>query len=181
MSFNSRLMRGRSLLLPASLLVIFLVSTKVIAGDDFDFQEAVNLLPLDESNRQTVLQIHAGIPLWQGSGVFVESGKRYRVNADGAWQLGPLCNPTGPDGTSPYTIACWDFGPTTRAVAESTHSALIAKIGRSGQAFATGKMIEFTAQQSGILYFMANDAPGWFGDNSGKLDVTIELAADHQH
>ena len=150
------------------------LSFGTLAVDNFNFKEAEELTPLEDQSAHNT-RVHAHIDQWQSSGVFLEQGNRYLVTADGQWQIGGLCNPTGPDGVSPYTVACWDGGPLTRVVPDATHAALIAKTGRSGKAYAVGHMQEFTAKSSGILYFMINDAPGWFADNTGTLDIRIKL------
>jgi serine/threonine protein kinase len=110
---------------------------------------------------------------WQNSGVTIKRGQTYKIQASGQWSLGPLCETTGATGEGMYTIACWDLGFQT--VAKRSHSALIGKIGRDSLAFYIGSDFTFTADKDGTLYMTSNDAPGFFFDNSGELDVQISL------
>lgn len=130
---------------------------------------AQDLTQLDQKQKQ--INISAKIEKWQSSGVLIKKGNTYKISATGQWSMGGLCNPTGPDGEGIYGIACWDLGNQT--VAGFTHSALIGKIGTQNPAFFTGREYKFTADEEGVLYFMANDAPGFFFDNTGSFAVTI--------
>ena len=132
---------------------------------------AQDLLQLDQKQKQT--NISAKIDKWQNSGVLIKKGNTYKIAATGQWSVGGLCNPTGPDGEGVYGIACWDLGNQT--VAGYTHSALIGKIGTQNPAFFSGREYQFTADEEGVLYFMANDAPGFFFDNTGSFAVSISV------
>ena len=117
--------------------------------------------------------VQAATFAWQSSGVLVQAGDSYLVHASGRWSIGPLCAPTGPDGIGPYTLACWDLGG--QIVAGATHSTLVARVGHAGQPFVVGGSREFTAESAGVLYFMVNDHPSFFGDNSGSVKATVRL------
>ena len=132
---------------------------------------AQDLMQLDQKQKQ--INISAKIDKWQSSGVLIKKGNTYKITATGQWSMGGLCNPTGPDGEGIYGIACWDLGNQT--VGGFTHSALIGKIGTQNPAFFTGREYQFTSDEEGVLYFMSNDAPGFFFDNSGTFAVTISV------
>ena len=134
--------------------------------DDLVAQDVMQL-----EQKQKLINISAKIDKWQNSGVLIKKGNTYKITATGQWSMGGLCNPTGPDGEGIYGIACWDLGNQT--VAGYTHSALIGKIGTQKPAFFTGREYQFTSDEEGVLYFMANDALGFFFDNTGSFSVTI--------
>jgi Membrane protein involved in colicin uptake len=132
---------------------------------------ARDLAELEQKQKQ--INISAKIDKWQSSGVLIKKGNTYKITATGQWSMGGLCNPTGPDGEGIYGIACWDLGNQT--VGGFTHSALIGKIGAQNPAFFTGREYQFTSDEEGVLYFMANDAAGFFFDNNGSFAVTISV------
>lgn len=141
-----------------------------VAADRFPHQDAAPAA-LVSVNESVSFEVQAKPARWQSSGVTVEPGRRYALQAAGQWQVGPLCQPTGPDGKTPYTLTCWDLGG--QLVSGVSHSALIAKVGQTGKPFATGDSMLLSPQETGVLYFMANDIEPWFGDNTGALRVEI--------
>ena len=130
---------------------------------------AQDLMQLEQKQKQ--INVSAKIDKWQSSGVLIKKGDTYKITASGQWHLGGLCNSTGPDGEGLYSVACWDLGGQT--VAGYSHSALIGKIGTRNPAFFVGKEYQFTSEEEGVLYFMANDVPAFFFDNTGSLAITI--------
>lgn len=132
---------------------------------------AQDLMQLEQKLKQ--INVSAKINKWQSSGVLVKKGGTYKITATGQWHLGGLCNSTGPDGEGLYTLACWDLGGQT--VAGYSHSALIGKIGTRNPAFFVGTEYRFTSEEEGVLYFMANDVPAFFFDNTGSLAVTVGI------
>jgi serine/threonine protein kinase len=136
-----------------------------------DIAMAQDLLQL--SSKKVNAKVSAKIDKWQNVGVKIKRGHTYKISANGQWSLGPLCAPTGPTGEDLYTIACWDLGFQT--VANYSHAALIGKIGQDSLAFYIGTKFTFTADKDGTLYLASNDAPGFFFDNEGSLDVVITL------
>jgi len=130
---------------------------------------AQDLMQLEQKQKQ--INVSAKIDKWQSSGVLIKKGDTYKITASGQWHLGGLCNSTGPDGEGLYSVACWDLGGQT--VAGYSHSALIGKIGTRNPAFFIGKEYQFTSEEEGVLYFMANDVPAFFFDNTGSLAITI--------
>jgi len=118
--------------------------------------------------------VKAAVEKWQASGLEVVEGEQIRLRATGKWQLGGFCNPTGPDGTGAETLLCNDAF-NKRIVPEFIVSSLLAKIGEDGKPFKINDRYEFTANQSGMLYFAANDVPGFFADNTGSMNVSVAL------
>ncbi len=125
------------------------------------------------AGQQVTSSVSSAIENWQGVGVAIKRGKTYQISASGEWSPGPLCNKTDPTGENMYTITCWDLG--YQIVAKRSHAALIGKIGQQNLAFYIGNEFTFTADTDGSLYMMANDAPGFFFDNKGALQVTVSL------
>ena len=136
---------------------------------ELDVVKDLNTIP----NKQLELGVKANIEGWQSSGIAISRGKTYKLAAQGVWRMGPLCNATGPDGEGVYALLCINVG--NQIVANYSHSALIGKIGKGSLAFYVGEGFEFTADRDGVLYFMSNDAVGFFGDNSESLQVAVSL------
>ena len=67
------------------------------AGAELPSREAPVTEPLQPGSVSTAMVIGAGVEAWQSSGVRIEIGATYRISAQGRWQIGGLCNPTGPD------------------------------------------------------------------------------------
>lgn len=153
--------------------VFFFIFSHTTQADNFPVTEAANVITLTDTNQVASATINAIDKFWRSSGVLLEQGNQYLINASGQWLLGALCNPTGPDGISPYTIACWDVGVKT--VQDVSHSSLIGKIGHDGVPFYIGAVKDLQPIETGILYFMVNDHPDWFFDNSGSVQVTTRL------
>ncbi|MBL1141918.1 MAG: protein kinase [Proteobacteria bacterium] len=145
-----------------------------VSKDALGFVDDVTAQDLTQTSTKKIsTRVNALVDKWQNSGVAIKRGHTYTISATGQWSLGPLCAPTGPTGEGLYTIACWDLG--FQIVAKRSHAALIGKIGKDNLAFYIGTDFTFTADKNGILYFCSNDAPGFFFDNEGSLDVVISL------
>lgn len=112
---------------------------------------------------------------WQSSGVTVQEGRLYRIDATGEWQAGALCNRSGPGGKNVHTLLCFPSPLNMPIVRGFSFQTLIAKIGQDGTPFAVGDTLEFEATREGTLYFRMNDGPGWASDNSGQVTANIKL------
>jgi serine/threonine protein kinase len=142
--------------------------------DTLGFVDNVTAQDLSLTSTKSIkTSVSSEIEKWQNSGVKIKRGQTYKIKASGEWSLGPLCASTGPTGEGMYTVACWDLG--FQIVAKRSHSALIGKIGQDTLAFYIGSDFTFTADKDGTLYLSCNDAPGFFFDNGGALDVVISL------
>ena len=134
-------------------------------------------IPLDSSKSMIRTKVLAQAEEWRNSGVVVEKGKRYTINAKGRWTAGGTCSWTGPDGIGANNILCLPV-----VIVEGWgQSALIGKIDENGTFFAIGSEFELSPQDTGTLYMRINDAQGLCGDNAGHVDVDIRLiGADMQ-
>ncbi|WP_101759516.1 serine/threonine-protein kinase [Oceanicoccus sp. KOV_DT_Chl] len=142
--------------------------------DAMGFQEAEESQILAQlPDKQVRISVAANIDRWQSSGIKIIRGEHYLINSSGRWQMGGLCKETDANGEGGYSLLCLDIGGQT--VANYPHSALIGKIGKTSLPFFIGNGFEFTADKDGILYFMSNDAPGYFNDNRSNLSVSISL------
>ena len=152
-------------------LLVAAVTTPVLAAE-LPSREAPITGPLQPGEASTAVVIGAGVEAWQSSSVRIELGATYRISANGTWQIGGLCNATGPDGLNPYTLLCLD-GPGN-PIPDVSHSALIGRVGHEGGPFAVGALRELSATEDGTLYLMVNDTRGWFFDNTGQVNVRVE-------
>ncbi len=145
-----------------------------IKKDSLTFVDNVSAQDLNHvSSKKVNSAVSSIVESWQNAGVEIIRGNTYKITARGQWQLNPLCPLTGPTGEDLYTITCWDIG--NQIVAKRSHAALIGKIGQNSLSFYIGSEFTFTAENDGTLYLACNDAPGFFFDNEGSLDVTISL------
>ena len=143
------------------------------APDSFTYSSGTAATLVANGMKSTTVNVPAAANQWQHSGVQIERGKTYRVLASGNWKMGSLCKATDAGGDNMYSMACWDMGGQT--VAGFSHGALIGKIGSESLPFYVGKRLKFTADRSGVLYFMGNDTAAFIKDNSGQLSVSVSL------
>lgn len=120
-------------------------------------------------------RVLAAMEEWRNSGVKVSAGNTYKISGNGQWRTYGTCNWTGPDGTGLHNALCFPVSWFPPIIPGWSHSALIAKIGETGQPFGVGKEFEFAAETDGILYFSINDTPGFTKDNEGYVDVETSL------
>jgi uncharacterized caspase-like protein len=153
------------------LLLMILITISSCAGIQYQDQpQSANVLNLDRSNAKT--RVLAVAEEWRNSGVVVEKGKSYIINAKGRWTAGGTCSWTGPDGIGANNILCLQVGTIVQGWSQST---LIGKIDENGASFAIGSELELSPQNTGTLYMRINDAPGLCGDNSGYVDVDVAI------
>ena len=141
--------------------------------DNFEYQESEKVIRLDGSTTELSLLVAANNEQWQSTGINLERGKTYSIKAQGTWQIGGLCNPTDATGEGAYTLLCLNAGGQT--VANYSHGALIAKLGKDTLPFYVGPDLTLTADRDGVLYMMSNDAAIFLSDNTGNLNVTVRL------
>ena len=165
----------------AALLAAVLLVAPVVVVAQIPHEESGFTSPIVDNRDTPWVDVMANKYAWQSSGVLVQEGDTYLITASGQWQVAGVCAPTGPDGVGAYTLTCWDLGGQT--VPGRSHSGLIGKVGRDGQPFFVGSNYRLKASSTDILYFMANDAPAWFADNTGSAKAVINLisrAPQHQ-
>lgn len=109
---------------------------------------------------------------WRHSGITVQRGQRYEIQATGLWYAAPTCTATGATGAGMYGLLCpaWPLG---RVIQGQPHQMLIAKIGENGTPFPIGASHEFVAGQDGTLYLSINETFGNAWDNSGSISVVV--------
>jgi uncharacterized caspase-like protein len=152
--------------------LMLLISITIVSCAGIKYQDQLlSANTLDSHRSKTRSTVLAQAEEWKNSGVIVEQGKRYKINARGRWLPGGLCNWTGPDGIGVYTILCWDVG--MGIVKGWSIAALIGKIGEDGVPFGIGNELDLSPQETGNLYLRINDAPGFCGDNTGHVDVDV--------
>jgi len=138
----------------------------------YDFERmAIDFHPGHPLSRPMQIKLEANRG-WQSSGVKLESGKAYRITAEGAYEIANdgeawPCEPGG------VTIEYHDGHPL---------GMLLGAIDRGlpGETFAEpfeiGLGATITAKASGTLYLRVNDSPAKLSDNRGTLTVTISPA-----
>ncbi|MEX0613289.1 MAG: hypothetical protein WD738_02460 [Pirellulales bacterium] len=107
---------------------------------------------------------------WQSSGVWLEAGRPYRVNASGRYQIAS----EEKDGvTQPWP--CEPGGVTIEYHNGNPLGMLLGAIDTSfADPMAIGVGSTIGPMTSGTLYLRVNDSPARLGDNHGTLMVTIE-------
>jgi len=142
----------------------------------YSYQDKVLMIDLVPGRSQNI-RVLAAAEEWRDSGVDVIAGHQYHASAAGKWRTYSTCNYTDADGLDLYNAACFKVTWFPTLVQGWTHSALVAKIGESGQPFGIGKDKEWQAQSSGRLFFRINDSVGTNWDNEGHVDVVLKQLA----
>jgi hypothetical protein len=128
---------------------------------------------LDEETEITVPAKPAS-GLWTLARTYVNVPQIIRIEAPGSWRPVAELDSCGPDG-----LQHWAFGRERLLTKKAPLGALIGKIGGSNlttddEIFVVGSMAVLTIDRiSGPLFLTINDAPGFFDDNTGELQVTI--------
>lgn len=115
------------------------------------------------------VQVHSNGD-WLDTGLTAKAGTAYDLFAEGRWSIGALCGVTdaAADGISPLCLV----DPSGYGFNEGV---LIGRIG-NGPPFYIGNKLHLVARASGPLMLKTYDAPGWYGDNTGYVTVTIREA-----
>jgi len=125
-------------------------------------------LPAGQSRR---VRVAAGRG-WQSSGVAVERGVAYRIDASGRFIVA-----REPDGT-PWP--CTPRGVTIRYCRGEPLGVLLATVDSGAAAFVDGVAVgvsrTFEPQASGTLYLRVNDFANQLSENEGALDVAVSRA-----
>jgi hypothetical protein len=125
---------------------------------------------------------------WQSSGVWLDAGRKYRVSANGRYQIavektkdGEVAWPCEPGGV---TIEYHDgrpLGVLLGAIVARPAEASLANVERQilgdagfGMPIAIGLGTTITPAANGTLYLRVNDSAAHLDDNRGSLTVTIE-------
>jgi hypothetical protein len=122
--------------------------------------------PLGPSGARVEVSAERG---WQNSGLWLEKGKRYRLKAEGRYQVAAepriwWCEPGG------VTIRYWrgrPLGMLLGTVMPDAGTTLRL------QPIAVGLGTMLVPERSGTLYFKINESSGQWSDNAGKLSVEI--------
>jgi hypothetical protein len=153
------------------LLLLALLIVVGCAGIQYQDQpQSANILNIDKSRAKS--RVLAIAEEWRNSGVIVEKGTTYAINAKGSWTAGASCAWTNPDGLGARSLLCPDIG---KIVKSSSIGTLIGKINENGTPFAIGNDLILSPHETGTLYYRINDVPGGCGDNDGYVDVEIAL------
>jgi hypothetical protein len=110
---------------------------------------------------------------WRDTGITMHPGESYEIVAEGRWQAGPQCNPTDANGFGEETILCFRSPLAMGPVPHANFSTLIGRVGVLGTPFVVGAKLALTAPADGNLFLRMNDIPGFLGDNTGQMEVTI--------
>lgn len=102
------------------------------------------------------------------SGPAISAGTRFSIKASGIWCLGSG-NCFGPGGEAGF-----NFSDNNTILPSEPKGTLIGRIG-NGPWFRVGPAYEGIAPASGVLYFIFNDKLDAFGDNTGSLQVVVEI------
>lgn len=117
-------------------------------------------------HQQTTVTIFAK-QRWNDTGVEVENGETYLLEAAGKWR--DLVITTDADGYSNWYM--WLFNRFKR-FKQAKWFTLIGCINKSGD-FIIGKTTKKNFKESGKLYCYANDGWCFYSNNFGSLELTI--------
>lgn len=123
-----------------------------------------------QQNKTVVVQANQ---LYQTTAVQVQKGETYRITATGQWQDADF-PPTDGNGFKGFTAPMF-FGMLLKPMPGQNYMKLCGKVGN--WKFPIGTDATVTMKRTGELRLFANDAKGFFGNNSGSLQVTLTLVA----
>jgi hypothetical protein len=103
------------------------------------------------------------------SQINVEKGETYEITAFGEWQDASF-HPTNANGFKGFTAPMF-FGMLLKPMPSQYYMMLCGRIGP--WKFPIGTSTKITVRRSGELKLYANDAKGFFDNNSGTLQVTV--------
>lgn len=151
-----------------------IASRSATVPDTLEYTESgtrVNLAELTDQRLTTTVRATANE--WQDAGVELLRGRRYKIQASGAWKMAAICRQSDATGEGIYRRLCVDLN--LEIIKRYSLSALIAKVGKQPLPFYVGTEFEFVANENAPLFLRSNDAAGYTGDNTGELAVTVEL------
>jgi hypothetical protein len=153
------------------LLVSTLEHGHDVARNAIEFRDGV---PLDQSPVNVKVDTGRG---WQSTSVRLEAGRRYRVGAEGRFELNRdedgiwWCEPGG------VTIEYYRGNPLGMLIGaidiRDAQSPTAATSFLRPVAIGAGR--ELAPKQSGTLYLRVNDSPAQLSDNVGSVSVKIEV------
>ena len=115
---------------------------------------------------------------WNRTGIRVEAGAVYDIEADGAWNDASI--PSGPDGYSSNQVAFFKvpffrLAESRRRLPSANWFALIGAIDtdESTQFVIGGGKLGYRPQKSGELTCFANDLRSKYDNNSGEIRLTV--------
>ncbi len=105
----------------------------------------------------------------QQTGIQVTKGETYLITAKGEWQDADF-PPSDANGFKGFTAPMF-FGMLLKPLPSQYYMKLCGKVGN--WKFPIGTSATITMKRSGELLLFANDAKGFFDNNSGEIVVTI--------
>jgi hypothetical protein len=169
----------------------FNTKLRQIYGQDFDqleeeWQLFVADLDYGYDFHRTAIDFSPGEPLvaksahitvqadrgWQNSGLKLEAGKTYRLNASGKYQVANDPKPwiSEPNGVSVRYIHGRPLGILLAAVRPDHPSGAVSPL---IQPIVVGPGTTITPTETGTLYLRINDSAGELADNAGHADVVV--------
>ncbi len=118
---------------------------------------------------QVVFDVEAN-QLFQPTSIQVTKGETYQITAEGKWQDAGF-PPSDANGFKGFTAPMF-FGMLLKPMPSQYYMKLCGKVG--GWKFPVGTSATITMKRSGELLLFANDAKGFFDNNSGAMSVTVK-------
>jgi hypothetical protein len=114
----------------------------------------------------------AAKPPWNDTGVRLEAGRTYRMSALGEWVDWRIpCGPAGYPSPNPIMRLAERF---RRAPVDPWFALIGAMDRNSSSQFLIGAEYVYRPTRSGQLTCFANDVPGFYWNNTGEVELTIE-------
>ena len=110
------------------------------------------------------------------TGITVNKGETYQITASGEWQDASF-PATDANGFKGFTTPMF-FGMLLKPLPSQYYMKLCGKVGN--WKFPIGTSSTVTIKRSGELELFANDAKGFFDNNSGQMVVTLTLVSERE-
>ena len=117
---------------------------------------------------EKTFEVHAD-QLLQNTGMMVFKGETYQITAEGQWQDAGF-PPSDANGFKGFTAPMF-FGMLLKPLPGQYYMKLCGKV--RGWKFPIGTECTVKIRRDGELQLFANDAKGFFDNNSGSLKVTV--------
>lgn len=139
----------------------------------YDFERmAINFKRGTALDRQREMSIRADRG-WQSSGIWLEAGKTYRVQAHGRFEIANEQGEPWPSEPGGVTIEYHDGHPLGMLLGAIVPDQAAADAGFA-QPLAIGLGSEIRPSVSGTLYLRVNDSAAKLGDNRGALTIEVD-------
>ena len=147
---------------------MIVIRTRLIVALGLLFLSGLSLESVGQNQSESIVEVQAN-QLYQPTGITVSKGETYAITAEGEWQDADF-HPSDANGFKGFTAPMF-FGMLLKPLPSQYYMKLCGKIG--SWKFPIGTSTEVKIKRNGELLLYANDAKGFFDNNTGTMKVKI--------